>query len=244
MSTLLEEEKRPDSPSENQQAPYAAPYEGKRIAFVHTLGALAPVFDQLVAEHLPGAVATHVVDDGFYEAEFAVGALDETEQRRLVEHLNHGEAAEADISVVTCSFLGTYVDELAHEANGSWLRIDLAMAEAALAIGDRIGVLATAESSYRSTVQLLERLASEAGREVQLSAHLVEGAFTALERGDLDTHNSAVADAIASVQGEVDVIVLSQASMAQAIATMTEQPTVPVLTSPVLCFERLRELLA
>ncbi|MHC5705301.1 hypothetical protein OTC26_028190 [Streptomyces tirandamycinicus] len=63
----------------------------------------------------------------------------------------------------------------------------------------------------------------------RVRAHLVEGAWERFESGDLDGYLDAVAAAVDAVR-EADVIVLAQASMADAAARATTP--VPVLSSP------------
>ena len=218
------------------------PFAGTRLTFVHTLPALQPTFEALVAEHLPGAEAHHVIDAGFYDAEFERGALDDEEQQRLVGYLNDASTG-SDMAIVTCSFLGTYIDELGQQATKPWQRVDEPMGRAALERGDRIGVLATGAPAADSTRGLLERLADEAGRDIRIEVRLEPDAFDARLAGDLDMHDALIAAQLEALQELVDVIVLSQASTARAIEAMDAAPKVPVLTSPGLLFAHLRERL-
>jgi hypothetical protein len=78
---------------------------------------------------------------------------------------------------------------------------------------------------------------------VEIRTALAEGAFAALGQNDTETHDRKVQATLADLAGWADVIVLAQASMARALAGASEVGGVPVLTSPRLGVERLREVL-
>lgn len=117
------------------------------------------------------------------------------------------------------------------------LRVDRPMADSAVALGRRVGVLATLSTTLEPTADLVRRRALAAGAEISLEARLCEGAFEALMSGDAATHDARVAGALSELGGQVDVIVLAQASMARVAGTV-EVP-VPVLASPPLAMEHL-----
>jgi Asp/Glu/hydantoin racemase len=125
------------------------------------------------------------------------------------------------------------------------LRIDEAMAERAIHTGSRVGVIATLSTTLDPTVNLIRDTAARLGRPVEVASHLCEGAFQAVISGDTATHDRAVTEGLKKLAGEVDVIVLAQASMARVVDQLPagELP-VPVLSSPRLAMERARDVLA
>jgi Asp/Glu/hydantoin racemase len=107
------------------------------------------------------------------------------------------------------------------------------MAQAAVTLGLRIGVLATLRTALDPTRDLIRRSAAQAGRPCTVIAELAEGAFQKLGSGDTAEHDARVAQSLRDLAPKVDVIVLAQASMARALALVqNELPPVPVLTSP------------
>jgi Asp/Glu/hydantoin racemase len=122
-------------------------------------------------------------------------------------------------------------------------RIDRAMADRAVQSGRRIGVAATVPTTLGATSDLIRRAAAEAGREIELRTELAEGAFQALREGRGEEHDRLVQAALSRLAPASDVIVLAQASMARALAGAESFAGVPVLTSPRLGVERLREVL-
>jgi Asp/Glu/hydantoin racemase len=147
--------------------------------------------------------------------------------------------------MVTCSSIGPAVDLIQGRFQKPVLRVDEPMGEAAVARGRRIGVAATLRTTLEPTSDLLRRKAQEAGKEVELVECLCDGAFEAMMAGDAETHDVLVSKAMINKLGEVDVIVLAQASMARVVDRLPRGALIaPVLSSPELAMEYLRERLA
>jgi len=113
------------------------------------------------------------------------------------------------------------------------------MADAAVAMGRRVAVLATLPTTLTPTVALLRERAELAGRGADIRSEVIEGAFAAVSSGDRATHDRLVAAAIERVAADADVVVLAQASMASAAEAATVD--VPVLTSIAPGIYRLRD---
>jgi hypothetical protein len=112
------------------------------------------------------------------------------------------------------------------------------MAERAVTLGSRVGVLATLSTTLGPTTTIVEAAAREADRAVTVISRLCDGAFAALDRGDGARHDAIIAEELDRLAGEVDVVVLAQASMARIAAARPVGGT-PVLSSPRLAMERL-----
>ena len=114
-------------------------------------------------------------------------------------------------------------------------RIDAAMAEEAVSLGRRIGVVATLPTTLGPTAELVREAAAQSGKDVEVVAHLCEGAFAAAGAGRGEEHDALVRDGLLGLrQGHqpVDVIVLAQASMARIADQVAAQDNVPILASP------------
>jgi hypothetical protein len=72
----------------------------------------------------------------------------------------------------------------------------------------------------------------------------LRGAFDHLAAGDRETHDRPLAQKLAQLDADADVIVLARASMARAVEGMPTRPKVPVLTRLELDVLRLKALLA
>ncbi|MCA1569376.1 MAG: aspartate/glutamate racemase family protein [Chloroflexi bacterium] len=218
---------------------------GKRLALVHTVASLVPRFRELSAELVPEVETFDIVDETLLRDATKEGRVSLDTARRLFAHLAAAEAHGADAILVTCSSMGGAVDAARPFSGVPLLRVDQAMAERAVERGSRIGVLATLSSTLRPAAALIERTATEAGREVEVRDRLCDGAFEALRAGDTEAHDALVRDGLRELLGWADVIVLAQASMARVAGAMEREETqTPILSSPRLGMERVRDLLA
>ncbi len=119
------------------------------------------------------------------------------------------------------------------------MKVDEPMAERAVSLSDRIGVLATAKTTMGPSVKLIEDKASEAGKQVTIHSVLSADAFDCFLRGDMETHDRIVKKAASGLTGKVGVVVLAQASMGHLAGSIEEITKVPVLTSPGLAMDAL-----
>jgi Asp/Glu/hydantoin racemase len=218
---------------------------GKRLGLVHTSATLVPVFEQLCKEHLPSVPTFNIVDDSLIKDVIAHNCLRPATARRVVQHVAAAEDAGADFILVTCSSIGRAVETAAALSRVPVMRVDRAMAEEAVATGRRVGVIATLRTTLEPTADLVACCAREAGRNVEITARLCDGAFEALMSGDAARHDELVLAALHELSTQVDVIALAQASMARVVSAIpAESRRVPILASPPLAIRRLASLLA
>ena len=185
------------------------------------------------------------MDESLIQDTIRAGTLRKLTMRRLVNQIASAEAAGADAVLVTCSSIGPGVKLAQQLFDFPVLRIDEAMAEAAVRQATRIGVLATLRTTLDPTTALLREKASDAGRSVELVECLCEEAFPAVLAGDTATHDRILRKALVEDLDAVDVIVLAQASMARVVATMAPGLLrTPILSSPELAVLRARQLLS
>jgi len=204
-----------------------------RLAFIHTVPSLPPTFETLALEMDPGLEIEHTVDETLLADAIAAGTVPPATAARLEEHVARALERGADRVVVTCSSMGGATDAIADRQGWPVERIDEAMADRAIDIGPRIGVLATLRSTLEPTAALIRQRAGD--REVAVVPRLADGAFAALRAGDTARHDELVRDAFRSLLGEVDVIVLAQASMARVADTLGDEAAdTPILASPPL----------
>jgi Asp/Glu/hydantoin racemase len=191
------------------------------------------VFQQLCSDLLPGVNVFNIVDDSLIKDVIARGELTAQTARRVVDYVGSAEAAGADFILVTCSSIGAAVEASAALTKVPVLRVDQPMADLAVQTGKRIGVIATLPTTLAPTSDLVKRRAAVAGKEIELTSRLCEGAFEALMSGDAAKHDSMVADALKELSASVDVILLAQASMARVVGTLSaSEKRVPIIASP------------
>jgi len=203
------------------------------LALLHTGIFNAAVFTDLCHQAMPDVEVFNLIDESLIKNTIAANTVTPQTARRLVEYLKSAEEAGADAILVTCSSVGPVVETAQQFINIPVLRVDVPMAEEAISIGTRVGVVATLPTTLEPTVALLKRQAQMQGNEVEVIATLCEGAFQAVATGDTETHDRLVVAGIRGLMTQVDVIVLAQASMARAADAIPEaEKTVPILSSP------------
>lgn len=217
---------------------------GKTLGLIHTSATLVPVFAELCNKYLPGVKTFNIVDDSLIKNTIACGELTASTSKRVVNYAASAEEAGADFILFTCSSIGPAVEAAAALTGVPVLRVDQPMADKAVALGNKIGVIATLSTTLQPTSDLVERTAIAAGKQIQLKSVLCEGAFEALMKGDAATHDKKVGDALKQLSKQVDVIVLAQASMARVVDTLSEdEKIVPILASPTIAIEYLATVL-
>jgi Asp/Glu/hydantoin racemase len=214
------------------------------IGFVHTVLGLPPVFSDLAEELVPDAEIFHIVDETLLGVTRKTGTLTPTTRRRVLGYVESAADAGADLVVVTCSSIGPAVDASHAFVDVPVLRIDEPMADEAVRLGTRIGVLATLATTLEPTAALVARRGDEAGKDVDVVARVCEGAFDALAAGDRERHDELVRAGLRELIADVDVVVLAQASMARVVDTLPdEERVVSILSSPRLGMQRVAALL-
>lgn len=220
-------------------------YMQKTLAFIHSGPAIAPVFDELGRELLPKTKLFHIVDESLLQNTIEAGRLERTTIRRLGRWVEGAAEGGADAVMVTCSSIGPAVPLLRPLFDFPLLRVDEAMAEEAVHLGKKVGVVATLASTLEPTTTLLRDTASRMQRECEVVACLCEGAFEILQRGDAETHDRFVLNRVTRLMSDVSVVVLAQASMMRILKQLPpEQRTVPILASPRLAMIRASDVMA
>ncbi len=218
---------------------------GKTLGLIHTSATLVPMFAELCSKYLPHVKTFNIVDDSLIKNTIACGELTRDTSRRVVNYAGSAQDAGADFILFTCSSIGPAVEAAAMLTKVPVLRVDQPMADQAVQLGKRIGVIATLPTTLEPTSDLVKRRAAAAGKEIVLVSKLCAGAFDALMSGDTATHDKKVGDALKQLSTEVDVIVLAQASMARVVDTLSEtDKKVPILASPPIAIQYLATILA
>jgi Asp/Glu/hydantoin racemase len=216
----------------------------KKLGLVHTSATLVPVFAQLCKEKLPNVDVFNIADDSLVKSIREAGSLTATIARRVAGYLESAELAGADYIMVTCSSIGPAVEAGAKLMSVPVLRVDQPMADKAVAAGKKIGVIATLSTTLEPTADLIQRRAALAGKQIELTSKLVEGAFEALMAGDGATHDAKVAAALKELSQQVEVIVLAQASMARVVDSLAAaDKRVPIFASPGIAVDYLATVL-
>jgi Asp/Glu/hydantoin racemase len=214
------------------------------LALIHTVGELVPTFKALCADMIPEIDCFHVVDEGVVRTIASNGEITPRTVRRLADLVTRAEDDGARLILLTCSTVSPTLDLVAAQVSVPVLKIDEAMADLAVQMGKKIGVLATARSAMHPVSELVRSRAELAGRSIEVRPLLLEGAIQSLQAGDAATHDSRVIAGIQELGTWADVVVLAQGSMARALDGLPEEKRpCPVLTNARLGLARAAEIL-
>lgn len=218
----------------------------EKLGLIHTSATLVPIFQELTDKHLAGKDVTvfNISDDSLIKNTIERGKLTPDTSRRVVNYVVSAEEAGADFILVTCSSIGPAVETAATLVKVPVLRVDQPMADKAVQMGRKIGVVATLSTTLEPTSDLVRRRAILVGKEIELISRICEGAFDALMGGNPEVHDESVSLALRELSQQVDVILLAQASMARVANQLSDSDKrVPILTSPELAVQYLADVL-
>lgn len=207
-----------------------------RIALIHALRHSPPPIEAAFARLWPDVTLMNLLDDSLSADLSRDGRITEAMTGRFLSLASYARATGADGILFTCSAFGPCI-EAAQRALSPLpvLKPNEAMIEEAVAIGGRIGLLASFEPTLQS-------MPPEFPGSLTVAPKLAEGALAALDHGDGAEHDRLAALAARNLAG-CDVIALAQFSLARAASAVAEATGKPVLTTPDSAVRKLKRLL-
>ncbi|UCF83371.1 MAG: aspartate/glutamate racemase family protein [Desulfobacteraceae bacterium] len=215
----------------------------KRLGLLHTVLFLADMFKKNLAERFPDLQSFHVVDESLLQDLLRHKGLTPNIVRRVASLACHVRDAGADLILFTCTSTSPAVDTARAMVDIPILKIDDPLAQKAIELGRKIGVVCTATSTLGPSENLIREHAAKLGKQIDVHIELDSDAFEAIMAGDRAEHDRRVKAVASELSRDSDVVVLAQASMAHLAAELNETLPIPVLSSPELCINALGELL-
>jgi Asp/Glu/hydantoin racemase len=214
-----------------------------RIALVHATPAAVDPIRNAFAQAWPEPDLVNLLDDSLSRDRARTTELTAGIFRRFEALGSYAVLLGADAILFTCSAFGPAIERVARSVKMPVLKPNEAMFAEAIAIGGRIGMLATFEPSIASMSEEFEEQARQAGSTAKLKSALVPGAMAALLAGQREKHDALVTGAASELAG-CNAIMLAQFSMAPAATRLRGQTSVPVLASPASAVAALKGRLA
>ncbi len=223
--------------------------KGTALQLLHTAEVHVATFDRLLKQSGTSARWGHHVAEELLERARGEGltASLRDELREALRGLAKSCTGNGLI-LCTCSTLGGLAEEMSGEIGRPVLRLDRALAEAALAKANqtkenRVTVLCAVASTIEPTKTLFEDVARSMEWKGKMELELVEDVWDLFLGGDNTGYLQKIAEVIRVVEPKSDVVVLAQASMAGA-AELLPDIQVPILSSPKLGVEKALAMLA
>lgn len=212
-----------------------------KLAIIHTTPATVESMKALAAEVLPGCDLVNFVDDSILPQLASNGGDLREVEERLIHYARFAEQVGADVILEACSSVGEVVTKMQAAVSIPIVRIDEAMAEEAVQRGNRLGVAATLKTTLAPTARLLQAKAAAAGRQVEITPLLIEGAYQKLMAGDREGHDTLLIEKLQDLARDMDVVVLAQASMARVLPGIPEAERSKFMSSPRLAMQRVEK---
>jgi aspartate/glutamate racemase len=216
----------------------------------HTVGlihAVIPAIEPLrtaFAQLAPDIKLVNVLDEGLVSEIDRRGSLTPGLVRRLTTLVALAEDAGAELVLLSCTAYSPVADDVQKQADIPVLKIDELMVREALGRARKIGLVATVPAGLNMQKQLIEGIAAEMGREVELDAQLRPEAFQALSSGNRAEHDRIVLGVVEELAARNELVMLAQASMGHLAAQVPPSVTVPVLSSPTLAVQKVKEMVS
>ena len=215
----------------------------KSIAIIQTSAVSSVELKALCDEIMPDVMVYQIIDDSLIKEVNANGGPTYGVKRRMYQYYQQAESLGVNAILNQCSSVGEVADAIKTFVSVPIVKVDEAMAEKAVSLGKRIAVVATVPTTVGPSVRLVEQKAREAGKDIEIETHLVKDAMMILiEKGDVETHNRMVLGEVEAAAQSCDVVVLAQGSMTVLLPLLGHIKK-PVLTSPRLGVERVKEVL-
>jgi Asp/Glu/hydantoin racemase len=214
-----------------------------RIALIHATAVAIDPIREAFAAGWPQARTTNLLDDSLSTDLAADGRITDRMIERFVTLARYSAGCGANAILFTCSAFGVAIEAARGSVPIPVLKPNEAMFDEALEAGRRMGLISTFEPSIPSMVRELEDEAARRGSKIELRTRSIPDAMSALQRGDVKTHDGLIAQA-ASEFTDCDVLMLAQFSMARAAARISARAGQRLLTSPHSAVARLKRDLA
>jgi Asp/Glu/hydantoin racemase len=213
-----------------------------RIVLLHATPVAMQPIQTAFAERWPEAETINLLDDGLSLDRAREPDLSEPMIARFVAFGTYGYHMGAVGILITCSAFGPAIDRLAASLPIPVLKPNEAMFQAAIARGQRIGMLATFGPSVGTMTDEFDEFVAGNGRPATLTTVLVPDAIDLLKRGDAESHNRLVA-ARAPELADHDAIMLAHFSTSRAAQAVRRVVDIPVLTAPDAAVDRMRAMI-
>lgn len=171
-----------------------------------------------------------------------IGEFTIENRNRLFQDIKNAELTGADVIVTTCSTLTPVVEMIRPFIKVPVIAIDDEMARLGVTFGEKVLVMATAESTVEPTKSKLIKESIKADIKINISTKVCHEAFSAMKAMNMEKHDRLLKEMAKEVE-EFDCIVLAQASMAHLESEINDICGCVVLSSPNLCIQQVNKIL-
>ncbi len=226
--------------ADGQPAP--GPEPPASIAVIHATRAAVVPIEETFERLWPDAETICLLDESLSRDLARNGDLNPAIFDRIERLARFGKEGGASAILYSCSAFGAAIEAVQASLELPVLKPNEAMLEEALETGGTIRLAATYQPTIPSVLEELREMAAGRGQEVEAESCFVAGAFDALLAGDIEKHDTLIAEALEGL-APCDTVLLGQFSMARALPAVLERVDARVLTSPDSAVRKLRRAL-
>lgn len=211
----------------------------KKLTILHTTLATTTTIPAMIRELYPDEFdIVNVLDDSLLNDIKCSGRMSASVIERFIQYACIAKNNGSDALLLACSSLGKAADIARELLDIPLYKIDEPMADQAVESGNNILVLGTVKSTLEPTSDLIR--SKRKSQEQSVTCILIPDVFELYEI-DRERHDQKIAEVIQEHWNTYDVIVLAQASMANAIQYIT-QGREKIVTSLPLGLQQLKEI--
>lgn len=211
----------------------------KKLTILHTTLATTTAIPAMIRELYPDEFdIVNVLDDSLLNDIKCSGRMSASVIERFIQYAWIAKNNGSDALLLACSSLGKAADIARELLDIPLYKIDEPMADQAVNSGNNILVLGTVKSTLEPTSDLIR--SKRKSQEQSITCILIPDVFELYEI-DREQHDQRIAEVIQEHLNTYDVIVLAQASMANAIQYIT-QGREKIVTSLPLGLQQLKEI--
>jgi len=211
----------------------------KKLTILHTTLATTTTIPAMIRELYPDEFdIVNVLDDSLLNDIKCSGRMSASIIERFIQYACIAKNNGSDALLLACSSLGKAADIARELLDIPLYKIDEPMADQAVNSGNNILVLGTVKSTLEPTSDLIR--SKRKSQEQSITCILIPDVFELYEI-DREQHDQRIAEVIQEHLNTYDVIVLAQASMANAIQYIT-QGREKIVTSLPLGLKQLQEI--
>ena len=211
----------------------------KKLTILHTTLATTTTIPAMIRELFPDDFdIVNLLDDSLLNDIKYSGRINASVIERFIQYACIAKNNGSDALLLACSSLGKAADIARELLDIPLYKIDEPMADQAVNSGNNILVLGTVKSTLEPTSDLIR--SKRKSQEQSVTCILIPDVFELYEI-DRERHDQKIAEVIQEHWNTYDVIVLAQASMANAIQYIT-QGREKIVTSLPLGLKQLQEI--
>ena len=212
-----------------------------RVVMIHAVTESIPPVRIAFEEEFPEAEVVNLLDEGLL-LDFG-NRITPTLRRRMSDLICYSRDNNADGIGLACSVYAPVVDSARDLVDVPLVSSYGPVMADAVAMGPRVGILASNRATIRDAEHYLRLTAAELSKEVAPTSRLAEDLIAVLRTQGQEAFERRLEEEVLALAPEVDVVLLSQFSFASVLGHLERVSPAPVLSAPHSSARTLRRLL-